>query len=73
MDYLIKNNIQALIHYPIPLHLQNAYKFLGYKKGDLPIVEKVSKEIISLPMFAELKEIQIKSIINIMNNFYEKN
>ena len=73
LDYLIKNNIQALIHYPIPLHLQNAYKFLGYKKGDLPIVEKVSKEIISLPMFAELKKSQIKSIINIMNNFYEKN
>ena len=42
------------IHYPIPLHLQNAYKDLGYKKGDFPVTEKVSSEIVSLPMFPGL-------------------
>src|SRR5262249_4564427 len=42
------------IHYPIPLHLQKAYDCLGYKAGDFPITEKVSEEILSLPMFPEL-------------------
>ncbi|MBZ5634710.1 MAG: DegT/DnrJ/EryC1/StrS family aminotransferase [Acidobacteriia bacterium] len=43
------------IHYPIPLHLQNAYKELGYAKGDFPVAEKVAAEIVSLPMFPQLQ------------------
>ena len=42
------------IHYPIPLHLQNAYRELGYKAGDLPVTEKAAAEIVSLPMFPGL-------------------
>ncbi len=42
------------IHYPIPLHLQKAYKNLGYRQGDFPVAEKVSAEIVSLPMFPQL-------------------
>jgi dTDP-4-amino-4,6-dideoxygalactose transaminase len=52
----IRNNgVGALIHYPIPLHLQAAYSELGYKKGDFPVAEKVAGEIISLPMHPFLK------------------
>ena len=50
------------IHYPTPIHLQNAYKFLEYKKGDFPVSEKVADEILSLPMFPELSEEQIKYV-----------
>ena len=56
------------IHYPIPLHLQHAYKYLGYKRGDFPVTEKASQEIISLPMFAELSDEQIEEIVEIIKN-----
>lgn len=51
--------ICAIIHYPIPLHMQKAYRYLGYKKGDFPVAEKISQEIISLPMYPHLKKSQI--------------
>jgi dTDP-4-amino-4,6-dideoxygalactose transaminase len=47
------------IHYPIPVHLQEAYRSLGYKKGDLPVSEQSAAECLSLPMFPELTEAQI--------------
>jgi dTDP-4-amino-4,6-dideoxygalactose transaminase len=42
------------IHYPVPLHLQKAYSRLGYKQGDFPVTERVSRRILSLPMFPQL-------------------
>jgi len=59
MKYLGSVNIGTGIHYPIPLHLQNAYKHLGYKQGDFPVTERVSAEIVSLPMFPQLREDQL--------------
>jgi dTDP-4-amino-4,6-dideoxygalactose transaminase len=47
-------NIETGIHYPVPLHLQKAYSLLGYVNGDFPISEKVSSQIVSLPMFPQL-------------------
>jgi dTDP-4-amino-4,6-dideoxygalactose transaminase len=58
--------VEVIIHYPIPVHLQKAYEFLGYKRGDCPVSEKTAGEIISLPMFPHLKESQIKYIANIL-------
>ena len=52
---LAEAGIGTGIHYPIPLHLQKAYVHLGYKKGDFPVTEKVAREIVSLPMFPQLK------------------
>jgi len=60
---LKENNISAGIHYPIPLHLQPAYNYLGYKKGDFPVTETISKEILSLPMWPEIEIDQIGEII----------
>jgi dTDP-4-amino-4,6-dideoxygalactose transaminase len=51
---LAAHNIGTGIHYPIPLHLQNAYTHLGYREGDFPICERLAKEIVSLPMFPTL-------------------
>jgi len=59
MDELAKNDITTLIHYPIPLHLQEVYKNLNYKRGDFPVAEAVAAEIISLPMYPHLKSAQI--------------
>jgi dTDP-4-amino-4,6-dideoxygalactose transaminase len=50
--------IPVMVNYPIPLHLQEAFKHLGYKKGDLPIAEKLCESVISLPMHTELTEEQ---------------
>jgi dTDP-4-amino-4,6-dideoxygalactose transaminase len=54
MKQLSLEGIGTAIHYPIPLHLQNAYKDMGHTKGDFPIAEEVAAEIISLPMFPGL-------------------
>lgn len=62
MQEFKKLGISAIIHYPIPLHLQKAYKDLGYKQGDFPVSEKVSQEILSLPIFPFISEKQIKFI-----------
>jgi dTDP-4-amino-4,6-dideoxygalactose transaminase len=60
LNYLKENGIITQIHYPVPIHLQQSFKYLGYKKGDLPVTEKCAKEILSLPIFPEmtLKEIE---------------
>jgi len=59
---LSSRGIATGIHYPTPIHLQNAYKFLGYKKGDFPVSEAAAEEVLSLPMFPELTEDQIKYV-----------
>ncbi len=71
-NYLKKNGIYCGIHYPIPVHLQKAVKFLGYKKGDFPVTEKYAKEILSLPIFPQLKEVEVQYISNIIHKFFRK-
>lgn len=59
-DYLQKSleacGVQTLIHYPIPIHLQEAYRYLGYSRGDFPVAEEVAGHIISLPLYPQLPE-----------------
>ncbi len=62
IEKLAERGIGAMIYYPVPLHLQNAFAHFGYKKGDFPVTEKLSREVISLPMYPELSEIQIEEI-----------
>ena len=70
--HLEKKGIQTAIHYPIPIHLQPAAKFLNYKRGDLPETEKQAKSILSLPINQYLKTKEIKYICKTINKFYEK-
>jgi dTDP-4-amino-4,6-dideoxygalactose transaminase len=63
-DELEKLGIQTGIYYPKPLHLQKAYQYLGYKEGSLPETEKAVKEILSLPIYPELKDSEQDFIIN---------
>mgnify|MGYP001819789016 CR=1 FL=1 len=63
MRRLSDSGIACGIHYPVPLHLQEAYTFLGYKKGDFPVAEQSAEEFVSLPMFPELTEESICYIV----------
>jgi dTDP-4-amino-4,6-dideoxygalactose transaminase len=65
-EELKSKGIATGIHYPVPLHLQPAYSYLGYKEGDFPVTEKVSQEILSLPMFAELNDEQIGKVVKMI-------
>src|SRR4030042_1430182 len=67
--FLEKKGIQTLIHYPVPIHLQKAYKDLGYRHGDLPLTEQCSLEILSLPFFPELKECEIGEVAESIRSF----
>lgn len=67
-DALLEIGITTGIHYPIPLHLQPAYSNLKYSKGDFCVTELVSSEVISLPMWPYLSELQIKMISKVINN-----
>ena len=63
-EKLTEAGISAGIHYPIPCHLQPAYQDLGYKKGDFPNTEILSKEILSLPMYPGITEAQIERVVD---------
>ena len=71
--FLSKNNIDTGIHYPRPIHLQPAAKFLKYKKGDFPVAEKQAKEILSLPINQSLSINNLKRISNLINSFQAQN
>jgi dTDP-4-amino-4,6-dideoxygalactose transaminase len=71
IKYLSQNGIPTMIYYPIPLHLQPAFKYLGYKKGDFPEAEKASKEVLSLPIYPELEKKEQDFIIRTIKNFYK--
>ena len=64
MKKLADKGINPLIHYPIPIHLQECYRELNYKKGDFPIAEKCCEEIMSLPMYPELTEEEIRYVVD---------
>ena len=69
--YLEKNGIGSVIHYPIPPHLSEAYKYLGYKKGDFPITEKYAETVLSLPLYNGMKDEEINYVIEKINNYKE--
>lgn len=65
---LAKAGIGTGIHYPVPLHLQKAYAFLGYSEGNLPITETVSQQILSLPMYPQLASEQQQYVVETMKS-----
>jgi dTDP-4-amino-4,6-dideoxygalactose transaminase len=62
-EHLTKSGIGSGIHYPIPVHLQNAYRSMGFKRGDLPVTETVASQVLSLPMFPGLTIEQQKRVV----------
>ena len=68
-DYLKEAGIGTNKHYPIPMHLQDAYKELGIKKGELPIAEEISATELSLPMYYGMAEEEISYVVEKINEF----
>lgn len=68
-NYLRERNIGTKIYYPLPLHLQPCFQVLGYKKGDFPVSENASKEVLSLPIFPELTEEEMDYVIKCIKEF----
>ncbi len=69
-DYLISRGIETGLHYPLPLHLQNAYGKLGIKSNSLPVSEKLATEILSLPMYPSLSEDKQDKIIGCITEYF---
>ena len=68
-EYLKKNDIDTVIHYPIPPHLSTAYKYLGYKENDFPIAEEYADSVLSLPLYYGLTQEEQGYIIDIINDW----
>jgi len=69
-QYLKEKQIPSMVYYPGVIHLQNAYQFLGYKKGDFRVSENLSETVLSLPMHTELPEEQLKFIVDSVKEFF---
>ncbi|MGC4022131.1 MAG: DegT/DnrJ/EryC1/StrS family aminotransferase [Cyclobacteriaceae bacterium] len=69
-EFLKKKGVQTAIHYPEPIHTQKAFANLGYKKGSLPIAEKISKEVLSLPIWPGLKKSEVNYVADAVRKFY---
>jgi dTDP-4-amino-4,6-dideoxygalactose transaminase len=67
--HLVEANIGTGIHYPVPLHLQKAYEYLGYKAGDFPVSEMVAPELLSLPMFPQMTAEQQDRVVDTITRF----
>lgn len=70
VDYLEELGIGTLIHYPIPPHLSEAYRYLGYNKGFLPITEKYADTVCSIPIYNGMTEEEQTKVIEAINTFY---
>ena len=68
-EYLQQNGIGAQIHYPVPCHLQEAYKYLNYGQGSFPGAEKYANQVLSLPNYPELTNEEIMYICEVINGF----
>ncbi|NIM05828.1 MAG: aminotransferase class I/II-fold pyridoxal phosphate-dependent enzyme [Armatimonadetes bacterium] len=69
-EWLKARGVGCDVYYPLPLHLQSAYRHLGYKQGDLPVAETYAKEVLSLPIFPALTEEQIERVAEAVKGFF---
>ena len=68
--FLAERKIGSEVYYPLPLHLQPVFSYLGLKAGDLPVSEQAAREVLALPMFPELTEAEIRLVVESIADFY---
>jgi len=71
-NFLASKGVGSAAFYPVPLHLQKAFEYLGYKEGDLPVAEKLTKQTVCLPIFPELTKEELQYIVKNIKEFFEK-
>ena len=70
--FLVKNSVDAKVHYPTPIHLQPAAKYLKYKRGDFPVTENMANTSLSLPVHEFITKNDIEFVVNLISKFYSK-
>jgi dTDP-4-amino-4,6-dideoxygalactose transaminase len=68
--YLTEHRIGSAVYYPLPLHLQPCFAYLGYKKGACPNAERAAEEVLSLPIYPELEQRQLEEVAQAIRTFY---
>jgi dTDP-4-amino-4,6-dideoxygalactose transaminase len=71
-SYLAEHGVSTAIHYPVPIHLQGAYRVLGYRRGDFSVTEACADEILSLPMYPELREDEVREVSDLVRGYKEQ-
>jgi dTDP-4-amino-4,6-dideoxygalactose transaminase len=69
-QFLAEHKVGSEIYYPLPLHLQPAFSYLGMKVGDMPVSEQAATEVLALPMFPELTDLEIRCVVKTVADFY---
>ena len=70
--FLSERGVGTEVYYPVPLHLQECFRYLGYREGDLPVSEEAAKKTIALPIYPELGEEHIHYIVDCISEFMAK-
>jgi len=71
-EFLEEKGVNTAIYYPLPLHLQKCFSYLGYKEGDFPVAEKAAREVLALPIYPELSADQQDYIASSISDFYKQ-
>lgn len=71
-SYLKDKGVGTEIYYPLPMHLQNCYKDLGYKKGSFPMSEQAAEQVLSLPIYAELSASRLSYVVDTITEFFQR-
>jgi len=70
--YLKDHGVGSEVYYPLPLHLQNCYRDLGYQKGAFPQSERAAEEVLSIPIYAELTDEHLQYVVQMIASFFRK-
>jgi dTDP-4-amino-4,6-dideoxygalactose transaminase len=71
-DFLLQRNVGTEIYYPVPLHQQKCFEYLGHKKGDFPESERAALETLALPIYPELNQEQLAYVVASIGEFFKK-
>jgi dTDP-4-amino-4,6-dideoxygalactose transaminase len=69
-EFLNSHKIGSEIYYPLPLHLQESLKFLGYKQSDFPVAERAAEEVLALPIYPDMRDDEAETVVEGIRRFY---